>query len=779
MDPSIFTSLKGVNTNEDLSVFTNTLTTSRVGLNSSQSRVINSLHHLKLEQQQLLQQQKLTGSSNIIIPTSSSSLSQSSPSFKTMILSTSPSSSLSSSLSSSKERANIIRNINFLKNSVENFFISNKTIYEEGSSSFNINDFPEEILIHILKWLSPFDLRICSLVSNYWSIISSQNPIWYEKCYSQWHWCCNINQEKLNRLGDQVSWKEFYKFWAKEYLKYAEWWQESFSREDANQVLSTMGKGTFLIRASTSKKNCLVISYNVHAQTPNHMLLSYLGLYTGVSLYDEIGRVYPTLASLIRGKKSWLKRPFQSFSYLNKSNLKLKYINDKINEIVQQQQLQQPQNQQKQQQQQHEQQLQHLQQQQQRYSSKEIDKLSLLHIACKWSFKSIVIKLLTMGADVNHKSTKSKKLNSNGTKKDGKPPLFFAIGFVHGQPQSNNRLEIVKLLLEHPKLDINQLDSKGRSICHIACKQHQQDSLEILKLLLKYGANPHLHAPNGYYPLHLATKENNLKIVKLLLSITTTTIYNYTKSNELEGDNNNNNEEFEKIRIIENEREIIGEEKEENTSHIKINYKVDINCKIESTPISRINNDYGATPLHIAASKNFIPIIKLLLEHPNIDIDFRDNSNKTALHLCVSNPQDWVNIARFGKPLQHHFSHQTIELLIKNKSNLNLLDDQAKTPLHLAIEKGHRKSTYIIATTLRDSYSKQFIQSIYSKQSLYQSLKNGSESKDIQKIVADVNYSMMCGYNEDFIEPLDKTIIDHYNNISDILKKEFFPLLEN
>ncbi|KAK5574843.1 hypothetical protein RB653_010097 [Dictyostelium firmibasis] len=775
MDPSIFTSLKGVDTNEDLSVLATTFTTSRVGLNSSQSRVTNSLHQLKLEQQQLLLQQKL--SSNITPPSPSTSPS-SSPSSKTMLLSSSSSSlppkimlllsassslpassssssSLSSSLSSSKERANIIRNINFLKNSVENFFTSNKTIYEEGSSSFNINDFPEEILIHILKWLSPFDLRVCCLVSNYWSIISSQNPIWYEKCYSQWHWCYNINQEKLNRLGgDEVSWKEFYKFWAKEYLKYAEWWQESFSREDANQVLSTMGKGTFLIRASTSKKNCLVISYNVHAQTPNHMLLSYLGLYTGVSLYDEIGRVYPTLASLIRGKKSWLKRPFQSCSYINKSNQKLKYINDKISEIIHQQQQQQ---------------------QQQLVSSKEIDKLSLLHIACKWSFKPIVIKLLCMGADINHKSTKSKKSNSNGIKKGGKPPLFFAIGFVHGQPQSNIRLEIVKLLLEHQKLDINQLDSKGRSICHIACKQHQQDSLDILKLLLKYGANPHLPAPNGYYPLHWAVKENNLKMVKLLLSITSPEIKTEGENN-INSNSNNKDEDLEIVKeLVKNERDEI----KEKSSNIKINiFKVDINCKIESTPISRINGDNGTTPLHLAASKNFIPIIKLLLEHPNIDIDFRDNSNKTALHLCVSNPQDWVNIARFGKPLQHHFSHQTIELLIKNKSNLNLLDNQGKTPLHIAIEKGHRKSTHLIATTLRDTFSKEFIQSVYSKKSLYQSLKNGSESKDIQKIVADVNYSIMCGYNEDFIEPLDKTIIDHYNNISDILKKDFFPLLD-
>ncbi|EGC34253.1 hypothetical protein DICPUDRAFT_153549 [Dictyostelium purpureum] len=633
-------------------------------------------------------------------------------------------------------RSNIIKNINFLKNSVENYFINNgcnSGIYRDGSAATSICDLPDEIIIYIFKYLSPFDLRICCLVSTYWSHISSLNTLWYDKCLSQWYWLFNIGEEKNKRLPNST-WKEFYKYWAKEYLNHTEWWQESFTREDAERALSTQGKGTFLIRTSTSKKNCLVISYNAHAQHPTHMLLSYLGIYTGVSLYDEIGRIYPTLASLVRGKKSWLKRPFQSCGvYASKSKSKLQFIERMLNDPKER-------------------------------DGKTIDQLSLLHIACKWSFKQLVVALLEKGANINHKCDCK-----------GKPPLFFAIEFVHGQPSNSVRLEILRILLKNENINVNQLDNKGRSILHVATKQHQQDSPEMLKLLLNYGADPLISSPSGLYPLHVAVKENNIKMLKILLNLekdsvktlpttitTTTSIIDVKLDNQ---DINQNN----------NQTNIINTNCTTNSNSLK---KINVNCKIELTPISKLNDDYGSTPLHIASSKNYFSIIKLLLEHPEIQVDCLDNKNRTPLHRAVLNTQDWVNMARFGKPLQHHFSHQIIEILLKNKADPNLMDCENKTPLHIAVEKGHRKSAHGIATSVRDLFTHEKVQSIYSKESLLQSLNAGRESKDIQKIVADVNYSIMCGYNEDFNEPLDKTIIDHYNNINDILKKEFLHILK-
>ncbi|KAF2072287.1 hypothetical protein CYY_006394 [Polysphondylium violaceum] len=571
----------------------------------------------------------------------------------------------------------------YLQNYRQHYLPYHHHYHQEDQDTSNeyiltINDLSAEVLINIFKYLSPFDLRIIAPVCKYWSFLSEENCLWQEKCISQWSWMFDVLNEKVKYKANS-SWKEFYKFWAVEYLKHSEWYQYSLSRDQANSALKYLGKGTYLVRSSGSKPNSLVISYNVHSKDPHHLLISNLGSYIGVFLNDEIGTIYPTLASLIKDKKRFLKRPMkQSKLFESKSTTKRNYILKMISDPKSR-------------------------------NGKSLNQLKLLHIACKWCFKDLVQNLLSIaGVDINFRESKK-----------GKTPLHFAVGFVHGEPSSNQRTEIVQYLLmsgsDDQKGDCNVLDFKGRSPLHIAVKQHQPDSPDLVEILLSCGADPSIYNHKGLYPLHISVKENNLRTVKSLLK----------------------------------------------------HERVDVNCKIESTKYSKLDNSFLDTPLHISSQNSFHPIIKLLLQCKDININERDYMNRTCLHRAVLNTQDWLSITRFGKPLRSYFAHQTLELLLKSNADPSLLDNENKTALHISASKGHRKSTFILVRMIKGLKLSDL--DIFKKEDLLDSIEIGKHSKDVEKIINDLKYSMFCGFDQTELESVQKTINDHYKNISDII----------
>jgi len=83
----------------------------------------------------------------------------------------------------------------------------------------------------------------------------------------------------------------------------------------------------------------------------------------------------------------------------------------------------------------------------------------------------------------------------------------------------NNNLETTKLLLAHPKIDVNLQDSKGNTPLHMAIENYKDESVEIIKLLL---AEPrmdvNLQNNEGNTPLHSAAKSEDLDKIELLLA---------------------------------------------------------------------------------------------------------------------------------------------------------------------------------------------------------------------------------------------------------------------
>lgn len=88
-------------------------------------------------------------------------------------------------------------------------------------------------------------------------------------------------------------------------------------------------------------------------------------------------------------------------------------------------------------------------------------------------------------------------------------PIFDIIAI--GTPQ-----ELEAFLVEHPE-DVQSLDSKGESTLHTALMSMGECSLELMQLLIQFGAKPHTRDAHGWLPLHLAAAKNNLAAVELLI----------------------------------------------------------------------------------------------------------------------------------------------------------------------------------------------------------------------------------------------------------------------
>ena len=79
---------------------------------------------------------------------------------------------------------------------------------------------------------------------------------------------------------------------------------------------------------------------------------------------------------------------------------------------------------------------------------------------------------------------------------------------------SNNELEKLQELLDTNIHDVNSCDDKQRTCLHIASAR---GNLEIVRLLLAFGANPNIRDCVSNLPIHLAIISSHVPVVTLLL----------------------------------------------------------------------------------------------------------------------------------------------------------------------------------------------------------------------------------------------------------------------
>ncbi|XP_050305118.1 putative ankyrin repeat protein RF_0381 [Anthonomus grandis grandis] len=122
-------------------------------------------------------------------------------------------------------------------------------------------------------------------------------------------------------------------------------------------------------------------------------------------------------------------------------------------------------------------------------------KKTALHAACEKGLKAFVEHLISAGSDVNAVTV------------EGESPLMLAIKNAH--------LDVVKYLLKCESVNYHQVDYDGQNLIHFAVQQDTKE--EILKELLTLDLNINQRDPDGLSPLHIASSNNNTKMIKLLI----------------------------------------------------------------------------------------------------------------------------------------------------------------------------------------------------------------------------------------------------------------------
>ncbi|KAL3746610.1 hypothetical protein ACJRO7_015556 [Eucalyptus globulus] len=123
----------------------------------------------------------------------------------------------------------------------------------------------------------------------------------------------------------------------------------------------------------------------------------------------------------------------------------------------------------------------------------EVDKngRTAMHIAASIGSQHCVTLLLEFGGDPNIKDS------------EGSVPLWDAIVGKHES--------VIKLLSD------NGATISSGEVGHFACTAVEQNNLELLKDIVKYGGDVTLPTSNGTTPLHKAVSEGNIEIVQFLL----------------------------------------------------------------------------------------------------------------------------------------------------------------------------------------------------------------------------------------------------------------------
>ncbi|GLT76320.1 hypothetical protein SLA2020_479890 [Shorea laevis] len=187
-----------------------------------------------------------------------------------------------------------------------------------------------------------------------------------------------------------------------------------------------------------------------------------------------------------------------------------------------------------------------------------------------------------------------------------------------------NRADLMVVLCANYKnLDVNSVDSSGRTPIHIAASCGFRG---VIRFCLSIGGNPEIQDKDGCTPLHLAAEKGHLDAVECLLEASTYSKYALNKQGKtafaLAVDN-----EHSGLYDLLNLGDVLNRAARiDDLNGIK-------GCLAKGVKVNGRDQN-GWTPLHRAAFKGRIESVKVLLSH-GANVDVVDYNGYTPLHCAV------------------------------------------------------------------------------------------------------------------------------------------------
>jgi ankyrin repeat protein len=274
----------------------------------------------------------------------------------------------------------------------------------------------------------------------------------------------------------------------------------------------------------------------------------------------------------------------------------------------------------------------------------------------------------------------------------------------------SNDTERLNKLIDEEKLNINLPDERGNCHLHIAAfKGHD----ECVQILLANGAGVNARDGFGNVPLHFAAKYKHIKTLEVLSEM---------QGVDFDAINQKGGTAL-KIAAFEGHDEVVRVLLEKGAKvdiitqgetlykyqalHLaaKSGHVAIVQVLIDAKADVNARDEFGNTPIIIAAAHNHLNVVNFLLTEELVDVDAVNEGKINALHYaaCIGSVEIVQSLLRradvnaLGGEVKFSALHIAAEgnhpdiarILIGQNANIDLVDDKDNAPIHIAANNGN------------------------------------------------------------------------------------------